>query len=408
MTPDTFSLLQTIRYMQPVTRHSLAEGARMAPRRVNALVSEFLANGVLMEQACQDGTPGRPASQVYVNPGLARVVGLDIGGVQSRAVLADLDGRFIAECTHATRAVADRDVILQDIEDLVRAVCNAGGISLGDVAALGVGTKGIVNTDTGTVLAWPSTPVWEDIWSGLDVGHEMRQRLGFEVVTVDDSVRAMAVTAHRLGLARGVQDFLYLFLGTGIGSGIFVNGRPFLGSAGLSGELGHVVTDDEGPWCSCGNRGCLEVVASTPAVLRRVEARLAESQTISMLRDSYERNGLDISCVMDAAKAGDKLAFQVLDEAGTHIGRVLATAVNILGPRLVILGGPLVQDGGIILDAVQRQVRLFALHYVSKHIQIVCDDQGEMCGALGAALLATDSLFASPSRLARVVAAVRG
>jgi predicted NBD/HSP70 family sugar kinase len=402
MNTEVFTLIQSVYRLQPVTRQALAEGAQLSTRRVNALVADLLAEGVLSERAWQDGTPGRPATQLSVNPALGRVLGLDIGGSNSRAVLTDLGGSIIAAQTNPTRAVADREVILEDIEALVRAVCAEGGVPLQSLVGAGVGVRGIVNTEEGVVLGWPSTPVWEDIWSGMDVAAETRSRLGIDLLTLDDAVRAMAVTAHRVGLARGVDDFLYVFLGTGIGAGVFVNGRPYLGSAGLAGELGHIVTDEDGPWCSCGNRGCLEVMASTSAVLRKVESRLSESRTISLLRDAYERDALDLSSLMEAARAGDKLAFQVLDEAGMHIGRVLATAVNILGPRLVVLGGPLVRDGGIILDAVQRQVRLYALHHVSKQIQIVSDDQGEYCGALGAALMAGDSVFASPSLIARL------
>ncbi len=404
MAPDKLSLLQTIYRLQPVTRHSLADKSHLSTRRVNALVSDLLVADALLENVCQDGTPGRPASQLSVSPDLGRVVGLDIRGSYSRAVLTDLQGRVIADQMRPTRTVADRDVILDDIEALVKAVCAAGQTALENVSALGIGLGGIVNTDTGIVLGWPSAPVWEDVWSDMDVATELQARLGIGSITLDDAVRAMAVTAHRLGAARGVSDFVYMFLGTGIGSGVFVDGHPCLGTAGVAGELGHVVTDENGPWCSCGNRGCLEVMASTSAVLQRVKQRLSESQTISMLRDAYERQELDLSSLMDAAMSGDKLAFQVLDEAGTHVGRVLATVVNILGPRLVILGGPLVQDGGIILEAVQRQVRLYALHYASKQIQIVCDDQGESCGAVGSALLAADRIFDSREHLAKLIA----
>jgi predicted NBD/HSP70 family sugar kinase len=231
---------------------------------------------------------------------------------------------------------------------------------------------------------------------------ELGSRLGGGLIVVDDSVRAMGIAAQRCGPAQGSANFLYVFLGSGIGSGVFVDGRPYRGCSGVAGELGHVTIDDDGPWCSCGSRGCLEALASTSAVLRRVQERLAESRLMSTLRGPYEKGGLTLAALIEAARAGDKLAFQILDETGTYVGKVLAIALNLLGPELVVLGGPLAQDGGIILEAVQRQVRLRALQHISSQTRIICDDQGELAGARGAALLALDALFSSPERLMRL------
>jgi predicted NBD/HSP70 family sugar kinase len=246
-------------------------------------------------------------------------------------------------------------------------------------------------------------PAWVDGWKGLDLPGELNRRLDVELVWVDDTARAVAMAAQRFGAAQGKTDFLYLFLGNGIGSGIFVNGRLYTGSRGIAGEVGHITVDEQGPWCSCGNRGCLEVMASTSAVLRRAGERLAGTSLMSTLRQPYERNALTLAALIEAARARDKLAFQILDETGTYVGGVLATALNVLGLELVVLGGPLAQGDEIILDAVRRQVNLRALQHISKHVHIVCDDQGELAGAHGAALLALDGFFGSERHLLRLL-----
>ncbi len=145
------------------------------------------------------------------------------------------------------------------------------------------------------------------------------------------------------------------------------------------------------------------MMASTSAVLRRTHERLSEPRLMSTLRGPYERNELSLSGVIEAAHAGDKLAFQIVDETGTYIGKVLAIVINLLGPELVVLGGPLAQADGIILHAAQRQVRLHALQHISKETLIVCDDQGELAGAHGAALLALDKFFASEEQLNKLL-----
>ena len=401
------AVLQHIHRAQRVTRRALCEQTGLSLGRVNALVSQLLRRGLLREAGVQEGVPGRPAALLSLNSDAGRVVGLDIGGHQSRAVLSDLSGRILTTLVRPTEAVPDPTVILDNLARLVEAVCQRAGIQAATLSALGVGVRAIVNTQTGVVQGWPSAPAWSPGWTGLDVPASLGHRLGVSPVVLDDAVRAMAMTAHRFGPARSYRNFLYVFLGTAIGAGVFVDGRPYLGSQGIAGELGHISISEDGPWCSCGNRGCLEVMASTSAVMRRVRERLTESQLMSALREPYARDELTLAALIEAACAGDKLAFQILDETGSYVGKVIALALNLLGPELVVLGGPLAQDGGIILAAVQRQVRLFALQHISRHLTIVCDDQGELAGARGAALLAIERLLSSPEHLARLLSMVQ-
>ena len=147
----------------------------------------------------------------------------------------------------------------------------------------------------------------------------------------------------------------------------------------------------------------MEVLASTSAILQRVRECLGDSCLSSMLRAAHERGELSLENVILAAHSGDKLAFQILDEAGTYVGIVLAMALNLLGLDLVVLGGPVAQGDGIVLEAVRRQVRLRALQYISSRTRITCDDQGELAGARGAGLLALDALFGSDEHLLKLI-----
>jgi predicted NBD/HSP70 family sugar kinase len=223
-------------------------------------------------------------------------------------------------------------------------------------------------------------------------------------VVVEDSVPTMGLNAHRFGPARERENFLYLFVGNGIGAVLFVDGRPYRAATGISGELGHVTVNEQGAWCSCGNRGCLETEAAVPAVLRRVRDRLAASHVDSALRAPFEAGTLTIEALLQAAATGDKIAYQILDETGGYIGRVLAIALNLLGPDLVIFAGPFAHPDSIVVEAMRRQVRLRALKYISRQTQIVCDDQSEFGAARGAALLALDALITSDTYAGLAVA----
>ncbi len=405
METSDLSLLRCIYQWQPLTRRELAARAGLSPARISTLVGRLLSQGAIREEMIQDGSPGRPAASLQVNPAAGRLAGLDIGGEYSRSVLCDLAGGVLASLSQPTRVTQDRASILGDIAGLLEAVCRQGGMAPGELAALGIGLQGIVDARTGVALGWPNTPVWSAAWAGLDVGGELRAHFRLDPVVVDDSARAMGVAAHRLGLARGCANLVYVYLGNGIGSALLLDGRPYRSTTGLAGEMGHVAIREDGPSCSCGNRGCLEVLASTPAILARVRERLGGSTVTSTLRVAHECGELSLEALIGAARAGDKLAYQVLDEAGSYVGRAVAIMLNLTGSELVVLGGPLAQDGGTILDAVQRQVRLRALEHISRQVRIVCDDQGDLAGARGAALRALDALFDSPQRLAALLGA---
>lgn len=398
----TRAVLRAIFSMQPTTRRALVEQTNLGSNRIGAAIPQLVAQRLVREESLAGGMPGRPVGSLSLDPGAGTVIGLDIGGQESRAALCDFGGEVLHSLTRQTDAVPDRTVILEGISHLVEDVCAEGGVPLPEVSALGVGVRGIVDVQSGVVLGWPNTPTWAAAWTGVNLPAELGERLAKDLIITEDSVRAMAVNAYRRGPARECSSVLYLFLGSGVGSALLIDGKPYYGGTGLAGELGHVTIDENGPWCSCGNRGCLEVLTSTEAVLQQVRTRLAESYVLSVLREPYQMGQVTLGALISAARSGDKIAYQVLDETGTHVGKVVAIALNLLGPELVVLGGPLIQDDGIVLEAVRRQVRLRALQHIAIRTRIVADDQGELAGARGAASLAIDALFRSDHHLEQV------
>jgi predicted NBD/HSP70 family sugar kinase len=398
------SVLQRIHRHQPITRQELREQLGWGQRQVSASVAALLHEQWICEEVCADGTPGRPAATLLVNPIPGRVVGLDIGSQHMHGVVTDMRGQVLASATLPTKVVPDRVEILNQISRLVATVCQKESIDPPKLAALGIGMRGLVNPSTGRALGWHSTPEWTAAWTGLDLPQEFSARLGVSCVLAEDSVRAMGVIAHRSGPAKGVSHFLYVLLSHGVGSALIVNGRPYAGGLGLAGHLGHVTVVEDGEWCSCGNRGCLQTVISTGRVIQRVRDRLEAAQADSILYPSLRDELLTLPRILEAAKAGDKIAFQVLDEAGMLTGRVISIALNLLAPERVVLGGPLTDDNGIILNAVERQVRLHAMRQISSETEIVYDQYEEYAGARGMALLALDELFGSQVHVEKIAA----
>jgi predicted NBD/HSP70 family sugar kinase len=214
--------------------------------------------------------------------------------------------------------------------------------------------------------------------------------LGTDVL-VDDSACAQALAEVRAGAARGARDFLFVNVGVGIGAALYMDGRLYRGPGGLAGELGHITVDESGPLCGCGNRGCAEALVGAPAIVGRARALLAEHTYPSLLvADDSPAAPLTIERLATAAGAGDKLAFQVLNDAGEHLGVAIAAALNLLGSPLVVLGGGIAHAGEPFLDAVQRTVRLRSLPPVARQVRIAPSDLDDSAAARGVALAALD------------------
>jgi len=180
------------------------------------------------------------------------------------------------------------------------------------------------------------------------------------------------------------------------------------GAWGLAGELGHVTIDEDGPWCSYGNRGCLSTLVTDSAILGRVKQWVTESGIPTPLWSPGEsKETITIGDLGRAARSGDKVALQVLDEMGGYVGKAVAIAVNLVGPELIVLGGCLLGGDEVLLAAVQRQVRFHAFQHSARRERIVCKEQSQLAGAQGAALMATDALFESRERLRELLAESR-
>ena len=185
------------------------------------------------------------------------------------------------------------------------------------------------------------------------------------------------------GAAVGAHDLIYLKIATGIGAGLVLGGRLHRGATGIAGEFGHVIVDPQGRVCRCGNRGCLETVASVPAQLDLLRP---------LTRD------LDIAGMLDLAQGGDVATSRVIVDAGRAIGRVLADVVNIVNPELVVVGGDLGGAGDAVLDGVTESIRRYALPAASDAVAVrtgVLGDRAEVLGALNLVIGDTESLRAA-------------
>jgi glucokinase len=312
-----------------------------------------------------------------------RVIGIDAGGTKLLGGVVD-EGLVVHHRVHRTWRGGDRaetlDIFVESVEE-VRAAAP-------DVLAVGFGIPALVEWETG-VSRWSTHLPLADV-RFRDV---MSERLGLPVV-VDNDANAALLAEARFGAARGVSHAVLVALGTGIGSGLLLDGRIYRGSRGLGAEIGHMVVDLHGPDCqgSCPGRGCLEVMASGSTIGREGRAAAAAAPDSALGRRVAADQEITGGIVTELAHAGDTAAISVLTQIGRRLGYGLVGVVNVFNPELIVIGGGALAAGELLLGPAREVVAERALPPVREMVSIVPAGFGDESGMLGAALLALDSL----------------
>lgn len=283
-------------------------------------------------------------------------LGLDLGGTNIKAAVVDSSLRVLATEACPTRAGDGEDAVLERVASLGRSVA----APFGEPASAGLALPGHFDAATGAGSLLPN--LLGD-WAGRPIAGPVGSSLGVPVTLVND-VRALTLAELRLGAGRGAQDLVCIALGTGVGGGVVIGGRLHLG-LGHAGEIGHTTVDPDGPLCGCGNRGCLD--------------RMASAQSIAA---AAGRAG--VAEAAEAARAGDGVARAAFAQAGEYVGRVLAGAVVLLWPERVVVGGGVADAGALLLDPLRAELRRRAC--VAPEVPVVPAELGPVAGAVGAAL----------------------
>ncbi len=312
-------------------------------------------------------------------------VGVDIGGTKVQTVVLEGD-EVIGATKMKTPRTGDRNAAIEVIVAGIQDAVDRAGTEMSDVATVGVGSAGVVVD--GTVRQAENVPGWSERFRLADLlGHE----LGLPIRVAND-VSAAAVAEHRLGAGRGSQNLLVVFVGTGVGSGLILDGELYEGAFGAAGEFGHTVVERGGAVCPCGRRGCVEAYAGRRAMENAAKRAQDEGKHTSLFRiaDELGKSRLTSTVFKAAYDQGDPVAADLIDFGAEALGKGIASAVNLLDVERVVIGGGLADKMGeryqVRVEAAARP----ALFLQPPRVEIVPAELGEQGGAIGAALIARD------------------
>ena len=313
------------------------------------------------------------------------VIAIDLGGTKILTGIIDPLGNIIHQNRARTPVRIGTEAIIQAIIRSVRRCLETTGISISDIIGLGLGVPGVSSPETGILYASPNLPGWKDV----PLCSIIENDLSIKTYLLNDT-NAAALGELYYGAAKGASNFIYLNIGTGIGGGIILNGNLYTGHNGMAGEIGHMVIDDKGSLCNCGNSGCWETFVSGSALNRIARYRIQSGiQTDILSYSDGNIDKMDARSIYKAANAGDALAVQLIKDMAYYLGVGLANLVNIFNPEIIVIGGGLTNFGDKLLKPAYEEAGKRAFKQAYEKVRFSRAKLGGNSGILGAAAFVT-------------------
>jgi predicted NBD/HSP70 family sugar kinase len=383
--PSTGEVLELIRDGRARTRGDLVSLTGLARSTVGQHVDALLARRLLYEAADQASTGGRPPIRLAFNPEAGVVLAADVGATHTRLAVTDLEGAPVAEASADVDIAEGPEVVLGWLAGRFAELLASAGRGDDDVLAVGVGLPGPVEFSSGRAINPPIMPGWD----GVSVPERLGARWAVPVL-VDNDVNIMALGEYHRRWRTRARHLLFVKVGTGIGCGIVAGGAIHRGGDGAAGDIGHVrVAGHDDAVCRCGNTGCLEAVAGGGAMARRLRELGLEAE--------------DARDVVRLARGGNLDAVRLVRQAGRLLGEVLAGAVNLFNPEVLVIGGDVAHADEHLLAGAREVVYERSLPLATRHLRIVRSALDQDAGIAGAAVIALDHVL-SPAAVDAAVA----
>jgi glucokinase-like ROK family protein len=335
--------------------------------RPEAIAARFVEAIELATKACKANGP---------------VLGIDVGGTNTKFAIVMPDGSLRSEGSKPTPGSGGRERLMKHLQTVVEQALQAADAANLKIEAIGVATAGWVDYRTGAVK-WATSNLFG--WTGAPIADELQRATGLRVHVENDAVAA-AIAERHFGAGRGAHNFVCLTLGTGVGGGSYVEGRLLRGAHSLANAFGHIPIRHDGPKCSCGRHGCLEMYTNAAALVRYAG-------------DSYA----SAEHVIRAAHSGDPVAAEALRTLSKHLAEGIASIVHMLDPELVLLAGGLVQDNDLLFTYLNQELTSVLIAWDQRSLQVRRSELGYYTGVLGAAAALAEPLLVSQNQATQVV-----
>ncbi len=365
-----------------ISRAELAQRMDLSRAAMTAIVNDLLESGIVRESESRNKQNGRPPIILEINPARGYVAGIDMGASHLSVILTDFSAQVIDEVEVPFNIAGSPEACLGQANGLLMELLKKHELAASSLGAIGLGVPGPIASEAGMVFAPPIMPGWD----GYPIQASLEEKWNLPV-SLNNDAELGAIGEWAYGAGRGENFLAYIKVGTGIGSGILLNGQVYRGATGSAGEIGHLTIEENGPLCECGNAGCLEALAGGRAIARqaREAIRKGNRTLLASLGPVEELTARDVA---SAARRGDLAAQQIISRAGNYLGIAIAGLVNLFNPRTIVVGGGVAQVGDLLLQPIRDAVARRSLQASARTVKINTAILRRRSSAMGAVVQA--------------------
>jgi predicted NBD/HSP70 family sugar kinase len=382
---NTACILNTIRVRESISRADIARVTGLTPATVSNITAELIDISLVWETERGESSGGRKPVLLSINKVACFFGGIHIGSTMIETAVANVEAEILAEERAPIKGLSPEETVALGLRLLAKAKARAG---VNTIAGIGICTHGLVRSEEGLLVFAPNLA-----WANVRLGDMVHDACGLPVY-VENDVRAMALAESWCGLAFGVKEYIYLYIGPGIGGSIVSGNEIFKGQGGFAGEFGHETIDPEGPFCSCGNRGCLQALASETAVFSHYMARKKER--------GITPNCANYTELIEAADAGDSDAQEEILRSIRYIGIEIGNIINALSPTLIVVNGQITRLSKTVMPLLKKEAEKHHLNRSDTQTRIVFSPLEDNASIKGAATCVIREMFASPKKFLTV------
>lgn len=374
------AVLNTVKSRGPIGRAEIARRTGLSPATVSSLTADLIERQLILETEPGESSGGRRPILLDINPGGGYVVGIKLTESHIIAALINLEAQVLDRRTDDLPGTAPAQVV-SSIATSVAQLLETAGLQHGQLLGVGVGLAGVVDAEAGVSRQQPFLN-----WRDVPLGKMLSETLN-TLVHIDNDVNALTLAERLYGRGQGIDDFLTVTVGRGVGLGIVIGGQLFRGARGGGGEFGHLVVDVNGPACECGKRGCLEAYIGESGLLRQADqfAQAGEMPPV----DSVDQ-------LLALAMDGHLQAAQLFERSGRSLGQGIANLVNLFNPARILISGEGVRYGELFFSAMRQALEANTMPALLGDTEVRIDPWGDDAWAVGAASLVLRDLFVSP------------
>lgn len=378
-------VLNAIKAHSPIGRAEIARRTGLSPATVTGITAELLQEKLVQELSAGASSGGRPPIMLAINPKGGYVIGIKLTEDNAVCALTDLEATVLGK-SFIKLSGHEPEKVVVDISKMVTRLMKEYDIYDKPLLGVGIGLAGIVDVEQGILR---QSPIYGNRWSEVPFRDMLERKLKVPIYLEND-VNTLTLTEKWFGSGQGLDNFLTVTVGRGIGMGIVVNGQFYRGLGGGAGELGHTVIDPQGPSCACGKRGCLEAYIGDPGLVR-----LAKEAAI---QGDLPKSVESVDELLALAQSGNESAKKIYAFAGTILGMAIANLINILSPQRIILSGEGVRAGNLLIEPMRESIRKNTLAGLFNEKIVQVDPWGDDAWARGAAGFVLHKIFESPMR----------